>query len=118
MFGFLKEAKEPIDSFGNAVDKIFTSDEERLTRAEAIERIKLEPMKYRNALDLLNAKSNILFVKCARPFNVYLAGINWTITNCAVSIFDKKINEAYVQASLYAFLVALGAYGIMRMMEK
>lgn len=56
-----------IEQTGNVVDKLFTSDDERLSRAEAMARIRQNPDKWAHQLNVLNAQSASLFVSGWRP---------------------------------------------------
>lgn len=67
-------AKETIDSIGTTVDKtgkaldsLFTSDEERLSHKEIMERIKLKPAEWAHELNVISAKSNNWFNSGWRP---------------------------------------------------
>ena len=54
--GIGKEITQPVDAIGNAFDKLFTSDEEKLTKAEVMERTKQNPALWQHTLDLINAR--------------------------------------------------------------
>lgn len=112
------DVTKPIDAIGNAVDKIFTSDEERLTKAESMERLKQALPELTAQLDQLNAKSSIPFVVMARPFNVWVAGLNVVSLNISVVWFEKAVPEWYADMSLWAFGAALGIYSFSRTAEK
>lgn len=111
---------KPIDSIGNALDKIFTSDDERLSHAEAQQRLEQALPELTAALDQSNAKSSIPFVQMARPLCVYIAGFNFIQLGIAVMWCNKgaAIPEWFISASVEAFLGALGLYGIARTVEK
>mgnify|MGYP001614536436 CR=1 FL=1 len=110
---------KPIDAIGNAVDKIFTSDDERLSKAEAMQRLQQELPQLTAQLDQLNAKSSVPLVALARPFCVYVAGFNFLQLGTAVMWFDKfDIPEWYISSSTTGFLGALGLYGFLRSAEK
>lgn len=61
-----------VDAVGDALDSLFTSDEEKLTRAEAMERIRQEPAKWQALINLQEASHRSIFVAGWRPF------IGWT----------------------------------------
>ncbi len=111
---------KPIDSIGNALDKVFTSDDERLSHAEVKERLENSLPELTAQLDQLNAKSSIPLAQIARPFCVYIAGFNFLQLGVAVIWFDRatSIPEWYIDASVTGFLGALGLYGIGRTVEK
>ena len=104
---------KPIDAIGNGLDKLFTSDEERLTKQEVLERTKQNPQLWQHTLDLINAKSSVPLVALARPFCVYVSGINFAQLGLGVVWLDKTtIPEWYINASTTGFLGALGLYGL------
>jgi hypothetical protein len=110
---------KPIDAIGNAVDKIFTSDEERLSKAEAMQKLKQALPELQAQLDMLNAKSNVPLVAFARPFCVYVAAVNFVQLGIGVVWFNKfEMPEWYITASTTGFLGALGLYGVARTIEK
>ena len=63
---------EIADSVGTMVDKIFTSDDERLTREEAMLRIENSPYLMALELALADAKSGDKFTRRARPLGLYV----------------------------------------------
>jgi hypothetical protein len=70
----VKKAGEGVGIVGDALDSLFTSDEERLSKAEAIERLKAEPHKVMGKLALLDAASRNAFQAGWRPFIGWIAG--------------------------------------------
>lgn len=116
--GIGKEIKEPVDAIGGALDALFTSDEERLTAEQMKERLKQKPLLLQASLDAIYAKSSNLFVSAARPFNVYVAGFNMFSANIAIVWFNKDVPSWYADASVTAFIGALGLYGASRTIEK
>ena len=115
-----EQIAKPIDAIGNTIDKIFTSDDEKLGRKEALQRLEQELPNLTAELDKLNATSSVPLVQFARPFCVYVAGVNFSVLGVAVMWFDKgsTIPMWYIDASTTAFLGALGLYGVMRSVEK
>lgn len=110
---------KPIDAVANGLDKLFTSDDERLTKTELLEKTRQQPELMLNELDKIYASSTDVFAKRARPFCVYVAGLAFAQLSVAVVWFDKEnIPEWYINASVTAFLGALGIYGVARTIEK
>lgn len=70
---------KPIEAFGNAANSLFTSDDERLGRAEMMARIQQQPIEWQNQLNQLNAKSESIFISGSRPFIIWVAGISLAI---------------------------------------
>lgn len=117
--GIGKEIAKPVDAIGNSLDKLFTSDEERLTKTEILERTKQNPTLWQHTVDLINAKSSSPVIALARPFCVYVAGLNAFQLGVAVVWFGKSdIPEWYITMTTTGFLGALGIYGAMRSVEK
>jgi len=98
-------------SIGDAVDKVFTSDEERLQARNVLAKMGTE-------LEKVYASHKSIFVAGARPFALWTASINMISLNMAIVWFGHQVPEWYSEASLYAFGVALGGYGILRTAEK
>jgi hypothetical protein len=111
---------KPIDAIGNAVDKIFTSDDERLTHAETKQRLQDALPELTAELDKLNAQSSVPLAVVARPFCVYVAGVNFFLLGIAVVWCNKGgvIPSWYIDSSTTGFLGALGLYGLGRTVEK
>jgi hypothetical protein len=116
--GFGKEISEPVDAVGNALDKLFTSDEERLTKQEILDKTNQNPTLWQKSLDMLNASSKVWFVAAARPFCVWISGINFFQMGIAITWFEKAPPTEYITASTTAFFGALGIYGVLRTIEK
>lgn len=111
---------KPIDAVANGLDKLFTSDEERLTKAELLEKTRQQPELMLNELDKIYANSTDWFAKRARPFCVYVSGVNFSLLGATVMWTDRveSIPEWYIDSSMTAFLGALGIYGLARTVEK
>lgn len=116
---------KPIDALGNAVDKIFTSDDEKLSRAETMERIQQQPAIAQQVLNELNAKSESIFLAGWRPFIGWVAGVTLAIyyipqflvatylwarfSLVAGAIQSYPMNSTQLMELVYA-LLGLGAY--------
>lgn len=119
LLGIGKEIKEPVEAVGDALDKLFTSDEERLTKQEIIERTLQNPQLWKYEIDKLNATSSSTAVQFARPFCIYIAGINALQLSIAVLWFNiRDIPEWFITMTTTGFLGALGIYGVLRSLEK
>ena len=76
-------ADKTIDATGNAVEKagkaldsLFTSDDERLTKKEAMERLRQNPALWAHELNLLNAQDSSLFNSGWRPMLGWVGGVS------------------------------------------
>jgi hypothetical protein len=56
-----------VEKTGNALDNLFTSDDERLTHAEIMERINQQPAEWAHQLNMLNAQDSSWFNSGWRP---------------------------------------------------
>jgi len=97
MFGFgsktIESASGLVEKTGNALDSLFTSDEERQAGQVVLNKIKQNPEKWAHELNVLNAKNASLFVSGARP------AILWV---CVLSLFMFFVPQ-YVMASFVWF---------------
>ena len=121
MFGFLgigKEIKEPVDAIGDAFDKLFTSDEEKMQAQAVLDKIRQKPEILKAEIVKLQAQHKSLFVSAARPFLVWCAGGVYVAIGVALMVFKVDVPEWYADASVTAFLGSLGIYGSMRTTEK
>lgn len=113
---------KPIDAVGNALDKIFTSDEEKLSHAEIMEKLNQQPLIAQQLLNQANAASTNWFIAGGRP------AIIWT---CALGLFFFFIINPIIQwvtglsgAPLPVDSIVnltygvLGLYGTQRTIEK
>lgn len=67
---------EPITAMGNVIDDLFTSDDERLSHAEVMERIKQRPALVQAEITKLEASHKSAFVAGWRPAIGYVAAIS------------------------------------------
>ena len=58
---------EPIDAVGNVLDKLFTSDEEKLDKQILIERLRQQPVLAQVELNKVEAAHRTVFVAGWRP---------------------------------------------------
>jgi len=115
---FSKGIAEPVDAVGNAFDKIFTSDEEKMQAQAVLDKIKQKPELLKAEIIKLQAQHKSIFVAGARPFLVWCSGFVYVGLGVAVMVFDKAVPEWYADATISALLGALGLYGSMRTIEK
>lgn len=58
---------KPVDAVGEAFDKIFTSDEERLAAQTVLEKLRQQPLEWQAALNKIEAQSSSFFKSGWRP---------------------------------------------------
>ena len=56
-----------VEKTGNALDRLFTSDDERLSHKEILERINAQPAEFAQALNLINASDSSWWNSGWRP---------------------------------------------------
>jgi hypothetical protein len=83
-----------IEKTGGAFDALFTSDEERLTKAEAMARIKQKPDEWAHQLNMLNAQSSSLFVSGWRP------AMGWV---CVIAALLYFVPQFAIGAGLWVY---------------
>jgi len=66
----------PITAIGNVFDNLFTSQEEKLTKQEAIERLRQQPQMAQTEINKIEAQHRSLFVAGWRPFIGWVCGFN------------------------------------------
>lgn len=110
--------EKPIDSVTNLIDKTFTSDEERLQHKEIIEKLRAASSELQSSQNQELVKSPFFLVQAARPFLMYLSGLNFAQVSIAIIWLDKPIPEWWAEATVTSFLGAMGIYGFLRTFEK
>ncbi len=70
---------KPIEAFGNAANALFTSDDEKLNRAEIMARIEQQPLLLQSELNKINAASGNVFLAGGPPFIIWVAGLSLAI---------------------------------------
>lgn len=69
------DAAKIVENTGTALDKLFTSKDEKMTHAEIMERIKQDPMRWQAETNAISAGHRSVFVAGARPFIVWVGGL-------------------------------------------
>lgn len=72
---FSSTASEPIEAIGGVLDKLFTSDEEKLKAQAVLEKLKQHPAELQVALNKIEAQHRSLFVAGWRPFIGWMCGL-------------------------------------------
>ena len=111
----------PIEAVGNVFDKLFTSDEERLSKDILKQRLVQQPMIAQTEINKVEANHRSIFVAGWRPF------IGWT---CGLGLFNQVIIRPYVEffynislptisdKLLFDLVIALLGLGTLRTIEK
>ena len=74
---FSSAAAEPIEAVGNVLDKLFTSDGEKLDRTIILERLRQQPALVQAEISKVQALHRSTFVAGARPFLMWVCGLGF-----------------------------------------
>lgn len=67
----------PINAVGNILDKLFTSDDERLSKQVLLERLRMKPLLAQQEINKIEAGHRSVFVAGWRPFLGWLCGLGY-----------------------------------------
>ena len=129
MLGWLfgEKAKDTVEAVVGGLDGLFTSDDERLTHAEVMERIQQEPDKSQNAVNAIEARHRSVFVAGRRPFIGWLGVLAlayqfllhpllaWVVT---VAMDVPQYPPVIDTGALYTVLLGMLGMGGLRTVEK
>lgn len=93
--GGIGQIAQPVEAVGNVLDKLFTSDDERLDRAEALQRLAQQPQLAQTEINKIEAQHRSIFVAGWRP------AVGWI---CAAAM-----GYQYVLRDLLAWAMAVWA---------
>lgn len=116
-----QSAAQPIDAIGNVLDKVLTSDEERLQARFALEKLRQHPAELQAALNKLEAKHRSLFVAGWRPFIGWVGGLglaNLFLINPWLQWLLGISGPALPMDNLMELVIALLGLGTLRTVEK
>lgn len=118
---------QPVEAVGNVLDKLFTSDEEKLDKQILLERLRQEPALAQVELNKVEAQHRTVFVAGWRPFIGWVCGWNLLyltflrdIIVWAFSVWAPEISPppALGLDLTVELVVALLGLGILRTAEK
>ena len=113
---------EPIDAIGNAADKIFTNDQERMQAQAVLDKIRLQPAILNAELNKVEARHRSIFVAGWRPAIGWIcaAGIAFAfIGNPLLERFGPPGDPVTVPLDVILELVlAMLGLGALRTIEK
>ena len=114
-------AAQPIEAVGNVVDKLFTSDEERLTHAEVMARIQQAPAMVQSEINKIEAQHRSIYVAGWRPFLGWVCGAglaNVFLVNPWIQWVTNQPGPEMPVEVMTQLVVALLGLGALRTAEK
>lgn len=119
---FSSSAAEPINAVGNVLDKLFTSDHEKLNIEIVRQRLAQQPALVQAEIMKVQAQHRSLFVAGARPFLMWICGLGYLfafVINPVLQWLMPEIGspELPMDAMMELTLAMLGLAGL-RTVEK
>lgn len=115
-FGIGKEISDPVKAVGNALDSLFTSDEERANAQIVLEKLRLHPQILQAEISKLEATSLSLWVAGARPYIIWVAGSGllfaFIVNPILQWIFKTPGPELPINAMMNLVIAILGLGGL------
>lgn len=117
---FTSNTSSVVKEVGNALDKIFTSDEELLSKQIIIEKLNNELSTGQIELNKIEAKHKSIFISGWRPFIGWICGIGLLYEFLLKPILGSfGVNVVSVDiGSLHSLIIALLGMGTLRTVEK
>lgn len=115
------DAANVIKNTGSALDKLFTSKEEKLTHAEVMERINQDPMKWQAEANSISAAHRSVFVAGARPFILWVGGLglaNAFLVNPWIQWFTNRPGPELPLEAMMELVMMLLGLATLRTIEK
>lgn len=112
---------EPVEAVGSALDKLFTSDDERLSRQEAIERLRQQPHLAQTAINLAEAQHRSVFVAGWRPALGWVSALGLSfpfLINPCLQWYTGQPGPVLPTDSLMELVILLLGLGALRTGEK
>lgn len=113
---------EPVKQLGDVVDSLFTSDEERLDKANVRRRIEQNPQLAQANVNAKQAQHRTIFVAGARPFLMWVCGLGFLfafVINPIIAWVNPEVGqpELPIDVMMELTLGMLGLAGL-RTIEK
>lgn len=112
---------EPVDAVGNALDKLFTSDDERAQTEAVMERLRQHPRILQAEISKCEAQHRSPFVAGARPFIMWVCGFGLAFTfliNPILQWLTGDVGPAMQTDAMMELVLALVGLGALRTAEK
>lgn len=122
ILGFFSPATaQPIEAVGNVLDKLFTSDAEKLDRKIIMQRLAQQPQIAQVELNKVEAQHRSLFVAGWRPFIGWVCGAGLAFTfviNPIIQWLSTSTGPTMATDVMMELVVALLGLGGLRTLEK
>lgn len=118
---FMGSAAQPIDAIGNAIDKVFTSDQEKLEAKAVLQKLAMEPQILQAEINKIEASHRSLFVAGWRPALgwVCAAGLLFPfLINPVIQWFTGEQGPDLPLDAINELIFALLGLGALRTAEK
>lgn len=118
---FGKASAQPIEAVGNVLDKLFTSDDERLEKKVILERLAQQPALAQVELNKVEAQHRSLFVAGWRPAIGWVCGIglaNMFLINPWLQWYTGEPGPELPKEVIVELIIALLGLGTLRTFEK
>lgn len=112
---------EPVDAVGNALDKLFTSDEERAAGKAVMEKLRQQPHILQSEITKMEASHRSLFVAGGRPAIIWVCAIGLAfpfVINPVLQWWTGQPGPVLPTDDLVNLVLALVGLGGLRTAEK
>ena len=112
---------EPIKAIGNIIDDVYTSDEEKLDKKEAMARLALKPHMVQTEINKIEAQHRSVFVAGWRPFIGWVCGVGLCmsfIINPLIQWYTGQKGAEMPLDAMLTLVTSLLGLGAMRTFEK
>lgn len=110
-----------VEKTGNALDKLFTSKDEKLTHGEVMERIKQNPQEWQAQANTISASHRSVFVAGARPAIMWICAVGLGfvfVVNPIIQWTTGQPGPVLPTDDMMTLVYALLGLGAMRSAEK
>jgi hypothetical protein len=114
-------AAQPIEAVGNVLDKLFTSEEEKLDKQALLTKLAQQPNLAQVELNKVEAQHRSTFVAGARPFILWVCGFglaNSFIVNPWIQWITNKPGPVLPLDVMSDLVIAMLGLGALRTVEK
>ncbi len=112
---------EPVRAVGGVLDALFTSDDERLTRSEALERLRQRPHMAQVELNRVEAAHRTIFVAGWRPAIGWICAVGLAfpfVVNPALQWWTGEPGPSMPTDAIYGLIIPMLGLGGLRTAEK